>query len=145
MVELDSWPRGFAAPAHQGHFCCRQLLRNRPDLVAVDSSRPPVRSINSACQIFSLLCSLSAAEQFINIQWPESCLERESMLRRCLHECMWMSEGTSNWGLVGPRTTSGLAVSPLSHLFSPVSLGHFSTHYMLKPPPALSLLCNEIK
>lgn len=68
MVELGSWPQGFAALAHQGQFCCRPLLWNRPDLVAVDSSCPAVRSINSACQIFSLLCSLSAAEEFINIQ-----------------------------------------------------------------------------
>lgn len=55
MAKLCSRPLGFAAPFHRSDFFGTRL-QNRLDRVAVDSACPPAGSINSACQIFSLLC-----------------------------------------------------------------------------------------
>lgn len=77
-TKKNSWPRcapkplGFAAPFCRGDFCGTRL-QNRLDRVAVDSACPPAGSINSACQIFSLLCwAHSVAEQCINIHGDQS-------------------------------------------------------------------------
>jgi len=52
---------------------CGTRLQNRLDWVAVDSACPPAGSINSLCQIFSLLCwAHSVAEQCINIHSDQS-------------------------------------------------------------------------
>lgn len=72
MANLCSRPPGFAAPSHHGDFCGTRL-QNRLDRAAVDSACPPAGSINSACQIFSLLCwAHSVAEQCINIHGDQS-------------------------------------------------------------------------
>lgn len=72
MAKLCSRPPGFAAPFCWGDFCGTRL-QNRLDRVAVDFACPPAGSINSACQIFSLLCwAHSVAEQCINIHGDQS-------------------------------------------------------------------------
>lgn len=52
---------------------CGTRLQNGLDCVSVDSACPPVETINSVCQIFSLLrWAHSAAEWCINIQSDQS-------------------------------------------------------------------------
>ena len=74
---------------------CGARLHKSLDRVTVDSACPPAGSINSACQIFSLLCwAHSVAEQCINIHGDQSrasggrvwcggvCVERERDRKR---------------------------------------------------------------
>lgn len=110
---------GLCSSFRQGDFFGTRL-QNRPDHVAVDSACPPAGSINSACQIFSLLCwAHSVAVQCINIHSDQS---RASGGRVwcggvcvCVFEC---GEKDGRWGggscsqnSAGLHTTSRLSSS----------------------------------
>lgn len=104
-----------SAPFCRGDFCGTRL-QNRLDRVAVDFARPPAGSINSACQIFSLLCwAHSVAEQCINIHGDQSRAsgEREYGAEVCVEgERGRRGGGAYSRSSAGLHTTNSLS-SPL--------------------------------
>lgn len=117
MAKLCSRPPGFAAPFCWGDFCGTRL-QNRLDRVAVDFACPPAGSINSACQIFSLLCwAHSVAEQCINIHGDQSRAsgEREYVAEVC-------GEGEKKRAAVEGHTARAQQDYTQPVIFSPTSL-----------------------